>query len=1143
MALHFIIGNSAKQVRCELLAHMVERSGDYGGETFFFVPEQANLDAERSLTSLRDGGCVMDIDIVSFRRLLHRLKDELGDRIPTILDDVGKSLLLRRVLSEHASELPRFGSKANKPGFIEEIKSLLSEFVRYEVSSEALSEASKGAGDELLAYKLGELANVYRWFREKCGVTQITEDDIYNAMCPLVRESARLRGSTLYFDGYTGFTPTQYNLVGELMSVCKDMYVTVVVDPAELTGNTRTACFRMSHDTIRQMSDRAKENGQTIAPMTFVKDDGEGRAAALTYLSSTLFRRGKTSYTESDAEDAIRLVSAENRESEVRYTATEIVRIVRESNVAYREIGLVCGDVEGYEEYLRRVFDTAGIPFFLDRTTEVTDNCLVDYVRSLLKMFYTDMRTDYCMRWLRNPVNGYDEDSLNYLENFLIARGVRGLAMWKRGLTGNYGGHRVTKAEDCITFARKIFEEIEPLADVMTSAHTSVQEKTEALYTFLAKRGVYERLLVMSEEIEKEPVPWNLRRAAEYRAVYRAVIELLDRLYVLLPEPKIPLREYMDILDAGFSELRLGVIPPAPDSVMIGDCKRSRLSDTKYLFFIGVNEGVVPGSGHGSDLLNSRERELLADKFKITLADTEKESVDSEEYNILMVLQKPSKQLILSWSRSDADGKKLPESYVIRRVRRLFPKVTETRAEGQAASFFERIAVDGGLEELLARYRDAAEGGGDHGSDRAALRTLYTWYCEGGAGSGAPLAAGPEVLRDAQQGVFRQPELSAEVAGELYPDDMPYSVSRLQNYAECPFKHLVQYGLTVEERRTYEPNQLDNGNLYHKILEYVGMKAAEIGAAGRTPRGDEMVAFVNEGADLVKSDPEFECFFENNRSRHLFDTIVNNLKIVAPAIAAQLMQGRYRVDKTEETFAAKLGDVSLTGKIDRIDRSDDGDATYIKVVDYKTSGKKFQRELVTGGVDIQLPLYLRIKQNEMREEGINCIPAAALYMPLTTDYTKGIPEDENEDMSKRLKQDGAMVVESLDEPVTSDRYLTQLDVNFSAIQGSYKSEVIPIQADKQGVIKGNGAITDSDMKGLLDEVESVVTDEVDRIRRGDVRIYPYLYGKGTSTKTGCDYCHYRGLCHNEPGAPVPYRSLNAGGAGGSSEDEDEEEDV
>ena len=219
MALQLLIGNSVKQNRNELLDRLSAQSGSNGSEVFFFVPEQANLAAEQDLTSRLGGCCVMNISIVSFRRLLYCLLDELGNRIPTVLDDIGKSLLLRRVLSENAGELPRFGSKANKPGFVNEVKSLLSEFVRYEVSADVLAEASGRTDDTLLSDKLKELSVIFRRFRERCGETQITEDDIYNAMCPLVRISERLRGSTLYFDGYTGFTPTQYNLIGELMKV------------------------------------------------------------------------------------------------------------------------------------------------------------------------------------------------------------------------------------------------------------------------------------------------------------------------------------------------------------------------------------------------------------------------------------------------------------------------------------------------------------------------------------------------------------------------------------------------------------------------------------------------------------------------------------------------------------------------------------------------------------------------------------------------------------------------------------------------------------------------------------------------------------------------------------------------------------
>ena len=958
MSLTFIIGNSVKKNRSALLTMMNDLCARNNAEkkrsrVFFFVPEQANLEAEQELTAMRSGGCVTDVDIVSFRRLLHHLLDELGDRIPTVLDDIGKSLVLRRVLSEHAGELPRFGSKAGKPGFVEEVKSLLSEFVRYEVTADVLADVSGRTEDTLLSDKLRELSVVYRQFREKCGKTQITEDDIYNAMCPLVRESARMKGSVLFFDGYTGFTPTQYNLVGELMKTCRDVVITVTIDPEELDKKTgKTECFRMSRETMTMMSKLAEESGHTVSETIVSAKDTEC-APELAYLATSVFRRGKLPYS-GEKTDAICLASAPDREAEVRYVAGEIVKLVRGysdetekgccdsetkddackelsgKGVLYREIGIICGDVKGYSELFRRAFSEAGIPFFLDRTTEITDNCLVDYIRNLLGMIYTDMRSDICMRWLKNPINRYDTDQLNYLENFLIARGTRGLSAWKRGLQGDYGGKRVTKATESIALAEEIAKVIVPLAEVLGSATTGVREKTEALYHFLTQQNVYNTMLKLSDEIAEEPVPWSLRRAAECHAIYKAVTELFDRLYTLLPETQISLRDYIELLEAGFAEMKLGVIPPEPDCVMIGDCKRSRIPTVKYLFFIGLNEGLVPGSGHGSELLNSKEREFLKSEFSLSLADTEKESVDGEEFNILHVLQKPTKRLILTWSMSDSEGKKLSESYVVRRIQRLFPYLTVTGTKSRKKTFFERIAVDGGLEEFLARYHEAvdaaknagvassAEGTGDGDSDRmaedaASLRTLYEWYCSDDPSVRAMRSAHEERMRklldEAETGVFRNPELSAEVAQELYPEDTEYSVTRLESYAGCPFRHFLEYGLTAQTRRTHEPTQLETGSVYHAILDYAGKRAAEIGRSGRTPGAEEMVALIREGADHARQMPEFDCFSEDNRSRFLFDTLVDNLVSLAPALSAQLLQGRYDVSLTEKSFSEKLGDV------------------------------------------------------------------------------------------------------------------------------------------------------------------------------------------------------------------------------------------
>ena len=1148
MALRFIIGNSVKNNRQALLRDMLDRSAREEREVVFFVPEQANLEAEQELTSMQRYGCVLKIDIVSFRRLLHRLMDELGDRLPGVLDDIGKSLLLRRVLSEHAQELPRFGSKAAMPGFVTEVKSLLSEFVRYEVSAEALAEASGRTEDTLLADKLSELSGVYRWFREKCGDTKITEDDIYNAMCPLVRESKRLRDSILYFDGYTGFTPTQYNLVGELMKTCRDVVITVTIDPGETENDSvKTECFRMSRETMRTMERLAQESGHTVERIV-VPGVEEGDNPELNYLASSLFRRGMGAYTGSET-GALQLVSASDRESEVRFVATEIARLVRdasgEGNVRYRDFGIVCGDVKAYSEGFRRTFSEAGIPFFIDRTSEVMDNCLVDYIRSLLQMFRTDMRTDVCMRWLKNPLNryDYDRDMLCHLENFLIARGVRGLSMWKRGLKGDYGGRRVTKANECIALAKKITEKIVPLAEVMTSASTTVREKTEELYRFL-QQHVAGNLRKLEAEIGNEPVPWNRRRAEELIAAYRGVIELMDRLHEILPEETMPLREYMDLLDAGFAEMRLGVIPPDPDCVMIGDCKRSRISHVRYLFVTGVNEGLIPGSGHGSELLNVRERELLKKDYDISLADTEKESVDSEEFNVLLALQKPSERLTLTWSRADGEGKSLSESYIIRRIQRLFPKLRVRDTAQTERTFFERIAVDGGMEELLSRYAEAVKGTVTESGDRVALQTLYDWYCTEGSGQSDSRLR--KMLQEAEQGMFRQQELSAEVAAQLYPEDTEYSVTRLESFAECPFKHFAAYGLAAEERCTYEPTQLETGSLCHAILEYAGTKASEIGAQGRTPTPEEMIAFVREGAEHVSSLPEFECFFEDNRSRYLFDSLTEELTKLAPNLSAQLLQGHYRIDQTEMTFSEEIGNVRYRGKIDRIDRCDTKDATLLKLVDYKSGGKPFKEELALDGIDIQLPLYLRITEKMLRDQGITAVPAAALYMPLTVDYSDGVPDGTEETVSVRsYAPNGVMRVEKSDVVSVSDPFLSQLDVNFATLQPgeAYSSDVVSVSVQKNGTFGRGSVYTGQKLEQFLDDVEAVAADEVARIRGGEIAIRPYRFGHGAYADNSCRYCVYKGLCRRETGTSLTYREPgNAAKPSGDAENSDDTTD-
>ena len=81
-------------------------------------------------------------------------------------------------------------------------------------------------------------------------------------------------------------------------------------------------------------------------------------------------------------------------------------------------------------------------------------------------------------------------------------------------------------------------------------------------------------------------------REREYAQVYEAVDELLEKCEQILGNEKVSLKEYMEILEAGFAEIQLGVIPPTLDQVVLGDLKRTRLGDVKVVFILGCNDGV-----------------------------------------------------------------------------------------------------------------------------------------------------------------------------------------------------------------------------------------------------------------------------------------------------------------------------------------------------------------------------------------------------------------------------------------------------------------------------------------------------------------------------------------------------------------------
>ena len=149
-------------------AGVMEFNGDvYSCDHFVFPEYKLGNIYQKTLVEMHPGKGILDIDILSFERLAYRVFEETGGDNRKVLEDTGKSMVLQKMVQQHRKELAYLGSQMNKPGYLDEVKSLVSEFMQYDIREENLAEMKEKAKDQpLLEMKLKDVGILYQSFRE-----------------------------------------------------------------------------------------------------------------------------------------------------------------------------------------------------------------------------------------------------------------------------------------------------------------------------------------------------------------------------------------------------------------------------------------------------------------------------------------------------------------------------------------------------------------------------------------------------------------------------------------------------------------------------------------------------------------------------------------------------------------------------------------------------------------------------------------------------------------------------------------------------------------------------------------------------------------------------------------------------------------
>lgn len=1079
MPLKFVFGPSGSGKSSYLYQHVIQESMKYPERNYIvLVPEQFTMQTQKDLVMMHERKGIMNIDVLSFARLAYRVFEETGGGGLPVLDDEGKNLILRKIAGDYESELKMLGGHMKKQGYISEVKSVISEFTQYDIGEDEIERVMESAGESSrLYYKLADIRLLYRGFTDYLREKYITKEELLDVLSREVEKSERLKNSTVVLDGFTGFTPVQDRLLGELMRHCREVIVTVTMDRR---GNPYVyehpyQLFALSKQMVTSLLQIAKQNKIPVEEPVELYDHVPWRfkeQEALAFLEKHLFRYGAGAYEKE--QEQVKLHLAKNPREEAYAVAEQVRRMMREDRYRLRDIGVIVSDMDVYADHLKQAFIKYDIPFFMDHKRSILLNSFVEYIRSVLHMAEQSFSYESVFRFLRTNLAGFTYEEIDELENYVIGLGIKGYKHWQEKWTRKLRGMAQEDLDKMNHYRRQLVEKVDGLIYVLRQRRKTVADITRAIYEFMVQENLQVRL---AEQEELFRAKGELALAREYAQIYRIVIELFDKFVELLGDEQVSLSEYCKLLDAGLEEARVGVIPPEVDQVVIGDMQRTRLKDIKALLFAGANDVYLPGALLRTGLLSELDREKFA-REKLTLSAGGKEKAYVQKFYLYLNLTKPSEKLDIYYSKVSADGKSVRPSYLIQELQKLFPKLKVRDEERylKEQELTENIGFDRMIREFVQKR---------HETDGAWCE-LYNWYKKNPKWQ-------EKVERFLEAGYYRKPldALTEEAAKRLYGEEFETSITRMERFAVCAFSHFLMYGLGLREREEYDFQAADLGNVCHRALERFSYKVEREAGDWLKLTEEKRKQYVEESVEEAIADYGNSILYSSSRNAYLIVRMKRMLEKTVWALTKQLAAGDFKPAAYELRFA--------NGKIDRVDTCEDGDCVYVKVIDYKTGSKSFDVTALYHGLQLQLMVYmdaaLQMEQKKHPEKEI--LPAGVFYYriqdPLIDRPKEG---EEQESILKELKPDGMISLEK--------EVLEHLD---HCMVG--ESSVIPVKYNKNGSLsKSSKAASAQDFYLMMKYAVNKVEEIRQKILSGDVKVNPYRRG----TETSCDYCSYRQIC-------------------------------
>ncbi|HEV2293269.1 MAG TPA: PD-(D/E)XK nuclease family protein [Tepidisphaeraceae bacterium] len=1144
MPVRFVIGRAGSGKTRHVFRSMVDamRADPLGTPIYLILPKQATFSAERKLTCNSGLSGFCRAHVLSFDELSRTVLAECGGGAIPEVTPMGRQMLLGHLLRQHAAQLTFYDGAAHQPGLAARLGATFDEFQRsgkdpaaLNVLIDELKTTATDAEGELLLRKMQDFRLLYTKYTAFLGQERLDPHGRLAQMLQCLHDSSAFRGATIFVDGFAEFTESERRTLARLARFAQRVEIALLVEPAHATIRDvhhlpdAMDLFHQTLQTYRQLHFAFAEEGVAMMEPLVLREAERFEQKPLEYVERWLFSdRPKPLHGGVPVE----LIEAHDRRAEVDAVARRILALLAE-NVRLRQIAVLVRDLEPYHELIDASFREHAIPYFADRRRTAAHHPLLVFTRAALAIARGGWPHEQVIALLKSGLADVTPDEADEVENYVLLHRIRGNAWgdiraWAYQRKQTRGGDQDLPELETVEAARvdrirrQVVDRLNLFIDKLRSADTrSLRQTVLDLFQLYEAFGVRQCLVKWMDEAAEAG---ELEQRGEHEQVWSELVSLLDQMVDLLGDELVSIGDFIEILEAGLEQFDLALTPPTVDQVLVGQIDRTRCPSLNTAFLVGLHEGEFPRAVREDSILSDSERARLQQR-RVDLEPDSERRLLNEQLLGYIGFTRASRRLVVTRATSDDDGKPLGPSAYWFRLRRLLPEARPLEIRHDAAPA-DTIGTPRQMVNALVHW---ARNGARDGDASSAMPwpALYQWLatrtcCDDGIG----------IMRYRAWkalGYANEASLSPEIAKKLFATPLHASVTRIESFATCPFKHYVQYGLKLRPREDADVTVMDLGNVYHSILERVIREVLKSRADWADLETSVTDAMIHDYAEEVGRSLRGELMMSSARNRYLLGHIEKTLNCVIASQRAAMRRGNFRPAVAELGFGIQGGalppfalktpagrDVFLHGKIDRVDLVEGG--AEFAVIDYKLTGRPLALDRVYHGISLQLLTYLLVLEAEgERVFGRKLTPSAAFYVKLL----RSLDEVKHPDLAL-APDDPAFDLKEKPRGIFDGDCIDHLD---SDCQAGGASPVVQFYIKKDGTF---GDVDRSDVAerdafaALLAHVRRRVGELADEIIAGRVNIAPYRINK----LTPCPQCDFRPVCRFDPGVNR-YHTLHA----------------